>query len=84
VYSSYTRQLGTERLARNLSSILVKHVHNCLPELRARVSAMYAAATQGLAALGESVSNEMDQVLGFCFCFVTVSPSFLALDGTYD
>lgn len=62
IYSSYMQQLGTERLAKILSSILVKHVHNSLPELRARVSSMHSAAIQRLAALGESVASEMDQV----------------------
>jgi dynamin 1-like protein len=38
VYRSISNRLGTNYLARRLNSILLHHIHECLPEMRAKIN----------------------------------------------
>ena len=55
---------GTANLARTLNSVLMQHVRECLPELKARIGSMLIDVQAELDALGTDVADRSRSALG--------------------
>lgn len=61
-YKPFAPHMGTQYLARSLNRILVHHIHECLPELRGRVTSLLTQTQQKMLALGDFDADTADRV----------------------
>jgi dynamin 1-like protein len=57
-YGRMMSKCGTKNLARTLNVMLMHHIRDCLPDIKARVSKMLLSVQSNLDALGESVDDQ--------------------------
>ncbi|PAV70391.1 hypothetical protein WR25_06429 isoform C [Diploscapter pachys] len=79
-YPTLASRNGTPYLAKKLNMLLMHHIRNCLPALKARVSIMNAQCQADLIAFGEPVEDKNRTLLQIITRFATAYTS--TIDGT--
>ena len=57
-YRSLLAKCGTSNLARTLNQMLMHHIKDCLPEIKARINKLLHNVTNNIASLGESLDDQ--------------------------
>ncbi|XGW25509.1 hypothetical protein V3C99_006714 [Haemonchus contortus] len=79
-YPTLASRNGTPYLAKKLNLLLMHHIRNCLPALKARVSIMHAQCQADLQAFGEPVDDKSRTLLQIITRFATAYTS--TIEGT--
>lgn len=79
-YPTLASRNGTPYLAKRLNMLLMHHIRNCLPALKARVSIMNAQCQSDLVAFGEPVEDKNRTLLQIITRFATAYTS--TIEGT--
>ncbi|KAK6057139.1 dynamin GTPase effector domain protein, partial [Cooperia oncophora] len=79
-YPTLASRNGTPYLAKKLNLLLMHHIRNCLPALKARVSIMHAQCQADLLAFGEPVDDKSRTLLQIITRFATAYTS--TIEGT--
>ncbi|CAB3409048.1 unnamed protein product [Caenorhabditis bovis] len=79
-YPTLASRNGTAYLAKRLNMLLMHHIRNCLPALKARVSIMNAQCQADLVAFGEPVEDKNRTLLQIITRFATAYTS--TIEGT--
>ncbi|CAI2351790.1 unnamed protein product [Caenorhabditis sp. 36 PRJEB53466] len=79
-YPTLASRNGTHYLAKRLNMLLMHHIRNCLPALKARVSIMNAQCQSDLVAFGEPVEDKNRTLLQIITRFATAYTS--TIEGT--
>ncbi|VDL69804.1 unnamed protein product [Nippostrongylus brasiliensis] len=79
-YPTLASRNGTPYLAKKLNLLLMHHIRNCLPALKARVSIMHAQCQADLQAFGEPVADKSHTLLQIITRFATSYTS--TIEGT--
>ncbi|KAK6011945.1 dynamin central region, partial [Ostertagia ostertagi] len=74
-YPTLASRNGTPYLAKKLNLLLMHHIRNCLPALKARVSIMHAQCQADLLAFGEPVDDKSRTLLQIITRFATAYTS---------
>ncbi|KAI5094728.1 dynamin-1-like protein isoform X2, partial [Silurus meridionalis] len=70
-YPSLASRCGSRHLARSLSRLLMHHIRDCLPELKARVTALNAQFQARLSSYGQPVEDHSATLLQIVTKFAT-------------
>lgn len=57
-YRNMLAKCGTKNLARTLNQMLMHHIRDCLPEIKAKINKMLQGVTSNIASLGESLDDQ--------------------------
>ena len=57
-YRHMMTKCGTHNLARTLNQMLMHHIRDCLPEIKARINKMLLNVSNNIASLGESLDDQ--------------------------
>lgn len=57
-YRNMLSKCGTQNLARTLNQMLMHHIRDCLPEIKARINKMLMNVDSNIASLGESLDDQ--------------------------
>ncbi|EGT55975.1 hypothetical protein CAEBREN_06650 [Caenorhabditis brenneri] len=79
-YPTLSSRNGTPYLAKRLNMLLMHHIRNCLPALKARVSIMNSQCQSDLVAFGEPVEDKNRTLLQIITRFATAYTS--TIEGT--
>ncbi|CAJ0603038.1 unnamed protein product [Cylicocyclus nassatus] len=79
-YPTLASRNGTPYLAKKLNLLLMHHIRNCLPALKARVSIMHSQCQADLQAFGEPVDDKSRTLLQIITRFATAYTS--TIEGT--